>query len=308
MFSKQCIQVLACAVAGLLASPESARAVWSLPNDCGCDQPSPTSWTQPCTEPSASTWFWMRPAPPYNSSWARVPVTNYRPQVVNDPLSGVSMTALQPCNTFEYQPQRTAGCSLWQGLVDWWRCSCLGDRSVPTYATTCTPTSEWSASSSAPAPTPYYVPANSVPANSTTPNNGRLVPVPSNVTPTLPAPADRRPELSPIPARSSGGNSALRVVPLDTEIFVRTLDDADIFLELTPPLIAPGTHDADLDSHETLQSEPELLETPPSDSKPAASKQVLELLPVSWSQRTVSEAQKLPIDEVWDDTGWHSEQ
>lgn len=316
MFSKLCLKCVVCAVAALLANPGVARAyTWSSPRDegdCGCSEPAaPMNWTQPLTGSPIGHPFGMRPAPPYNTTWARVPVTNYRTQVVNDPLSGVSTTASQPCNTYEMQMRRTAGCSLWQSFVNWWQCQCccLRGRSMPAYETMCDSTSEWSTSAAPqPAASPYYVPSNSIPQNNAPTSNGRLVPVPSSASPTSPAPADRRPELSPIPPRSGGENSASRVVPLDTEVFVRTLDTSEILLELTPPLVAPGVYDVDAELNDEHREVIELPE-PTSAEQPAAIRsKALELLPVSWSTPSASEAGKLPTNEVWDDTGWRSEQ
>lgn len=122
-----------------------------------------------------------------------------------------------------------------------------------------------------------------------------------------PAPADGRPQLDPIPQRSGGGGSASRVLPPDTEVFVRTLDSADALLELTPPLVAPGLPGARTDINDDFRDAPELLEVNPVPAESADAKS-LALLPVSWSIPAPSYDRKLPTNKVWDDTGWRSEQ
>ncbi|MBI2480424.1 MAG: hypothetical protein HYV60_17855 [Planctomycetia bacterium] len=307
MSRKQCIRWLVCAGAVLLANANAARAdTWSSPNDCGCgNQFSPTSRIEPFAGPS----FSMRQVPPYNTSWARVPVTNYRPQVVNDPDSGVSFTSLQPCNTYEWQMRRTAGCSLWQDLVDWWRSCCLCGCSRPApSAATCSTPSDWVVSSPTPAASPYYTPTNNVPSSGTSSSNGRLVPVASSVIPTSPVPADQRPRLDPPSQRPGGGDSALRVLPLETEVLVRTLVSPDGQLELTAPLVAPVSPDADTDSNDDLQHVPALLDIDSGLQAASTPEKSQELHPISWSLPAPAHNHKLPTNEVWDDTGWRSEQ
>ncbi|HUG68233.1 MAG TPA: hypothetical protein VMM76_10805 [Pirellulaceae bacterium] len=131
--------------------------------------------------------------------------------------------------------------------------------------------------------------------------------MPSNAVPISPAPADRRPQLDPIPQRSGGGGSASRVLPPDTEVFVRTLEGSDALLELTPPLLAPGLPGARTDINDDFQDAPELLEVNPVPAESAGAKS-LALLPVSWSIPAPSYDRKLPTNKVWDDTGWRSEQ
>lgn len=125
MLPPQCSKWIAFGVMLSLAHVETASAdAWTTSGDCGCGSPN---------VPIGSQAFWMRPTPVYNSSWSRVPVTNYRPQVVSDPITGVGFTSIQPCNTYEWQPRRTPGSSFCQCLVNWWRshCGCCCRRQSP---------------------------------------------------------------------------------------------------------------------------------------------------------------------------------
>ncbi len=279
------VPVLA-AAAPLLAASAARGDVWGLPADCGCNNETPAcGWAMPRFEICLPRPCWTRPTPSYHSSWARVPVTKYQPQAVNDPLSGASVAALQPCNTYEWQLRRTPGCPLWQNFVDWWRSNCcLLHTPSMSPATTCTPTSQLAVTSPESTDAPYYAPST----------NGRLVPVPSSATPTSPVPADRRPQLDPVSPRPINEGSASRLLPPDTEVFVQTLDDSDTSLEFGPPLVAPLSQSADAyvaDDQVTSDDETSL-----------------ELIPVGLSIATQSYESKLPTDEVWDDTGWQSEQ
>ena len=289
----RCLAALAFAAATLQVDVDTARANgWSWSSDCRCSDPLPAV-------AGAGGWGTPRSAPPYNSSWKRVPVTNYRRLVMNDPLAGVRVTSLQPCNTSEWQMQRTAGCSFWQSIASWWKSHCCYASAplMPPATTTCTPTSEWTLISAEPAASPYYSPST----------KGRLVPVPSAVSPSSPVPADRRPQLNPLPLRSNDEGSAARLLSPSTEVFVRTLDGADTSLELVPPRVAPGSRNADADASDDLQHVPQLLDGHPDDRVAAMRETSLELLPVSWSMPTPRDDRKLPTNEVWDDTGWQSE-
>ena len=170
MYPKQSakwLAVLALAVTTLLMSGDATRAdAWSRSNDCGCNDGAPAaSWSVPQPNAFESRPFWMRPTPSYTSSRKQIPVTHYQPRVTNDPLSGIAVTSLQPCNTYESQVRRKLSCSLWQRIVNWWHCQCcLGLPSSMPARTTCTPTSEWVVSAPEPAASPYYAPAT----------NGRL--------------------------------------------------------------------------------------------------------------------------------------
>lgn len=291
MFPKLHVRWLVLLLLGGAAHLFSAQAahgdVWSLPPACECNNETPFSgWAMPSLEICLPRPCWTRPTPSYQSSWARVPVTNYRPQAVNDPYSGVSGTALQPCDTYEWQMRRTPGCALWHSFADWWRSNCclLHRPSVPPAPTTCTPTSQWAVTSPESTESPYYAPAT----------NGRLVPVPSSAAPTSPVPADRRPQLDPVPPRAIREGSASRLFPPDTEVFVQTLDDSDTMLEFGPPLVAPLSQVADASVAD--------------DQATSGDETSLELIPVSLSIATPSYESKLPTDEVWDDTGWRTEQ
>ena len=312
MVPKQCLKWSLCAIALTLFDAGVAQAeVWTSASDCGCNsQSSPMSWTQPLASSPVGQSHWITPAPPYNSSWARVPVTNYRPQVVIDPTTGVNVTTIQPCNTCEWQPRRTPGCSLWQSLVNWFRCNCFCTRrpSMCSSATNCPPGSEWVVSTSEPTGTPYYAPSTSVPSTSAPSTNGRLVPVPSGASPATIVPADRRPQLDPLPSQSGGQNSASRMTPQKAEIFVRTLDDSESFLELTPPLVAPRHQASEPDASDGMQHVPELLDVDINAKTALGHESTLDLVPVSWASPAPSAVRKLPTDEVWDDTGWRSEQ
>lgn len=298
MFRTRSLKWIVCTIAMLLATAGVANAdTWSSTSDCGCSGPS---------APPAGQAFWMRPTPPYNTSWARVPVTNYRPQVVNDPMTGVSYTTTQPCNTYEMQMRRTPGCSLWQSIVNWWRsrCGCLCRRPASYSSAYCPPTNEWVVSSPETTSTPYYSPSTT-----TTPStNGRLVPVPTNPPPTTAVPADRRPQLTPPPVRSNAEGSASRLISPDRAVFVHTLDAADDSLQLTPPLLTSGDSDEAIDQDDGLKRVPELIDALPGDHSASIIDPSLGLVPVSWTTPSTPEDSQLPTDVVWDDTGWRSEQ
>lgn len=42
----------------------------------------------------------------YRSTWARVPVTSYRPVATTDPMTGCPVTCMKPCTTFTWQARR----------------------------------------------------------------------------------------------------------------------------------------------------------------------------------------------------------
>ncbi|MBC8351089.1 MAG: hypothetical protein H8E66_03830 [Planctomycetes bacterium] len=245
----------------------------------------------------------MRPTPPYNSSWARVPVTNYRPQIMNDPLSGNNFTSIQPCKTYEWQMRRTAGCSLWHRFVSWWqsRCTCFGRTAASLAVAQCDRTGEWIVDNSTPTDMPYYSPSSNAPST-----NGRLVPVPSGVSPSSPTPADSAPQLDPRDIRSGGEGADAWLSPPDTEVFVRTIDRSDTSLELVPPLVTPAAIDPNTDGSEELPDVPPLLDQRSDAKMASAAMSSRELLPVSWSTPNQSQDTKIPTDEVWDDTGWQS--
>ncbi|MDA1051321.1 MAG: hypothetical protein O3C40_12695 [Planctomycetota bacterium] len=296
MFPKHGVRwlaTLALAATTLLIDADTARAdAWSWLNGCSCsNQPPATGWVEAQPVSCLTRPFWMRPTPPYNSSWARVPVTNYRPLIANDPLSGVSVTSLQPCHTYEWQMRRTAGCSLWQDLVDWWRSRhcCIGAPLPSPAISACTPASEWVVGSAEPEASPYYAPST----------NSRVVPVPPNLSPSPPAPADRRPQLDPVQPRTSGDGSASRLSPLDTEIFVRTFVDSDTSLELVPPQVNSGVPDTNADISDDLEHVPRPLDAKPDETTASLREASPELIPVGWS---------IPTNDIWDDTGWRSEQ
>lgn len=280
---------LALSAAAQLFAVQAARGdVWSLPSDCDCNYETPSlGWSMPSFDICLPSPCWTRPTRSYQSSWARVPVTKYQPQAVNDPMSGVAMTSLQPCNTYEWQARRTPGCALWRDFVNWWQSHCclLHRPSLPPTTTNCTPSSQWVVTSAESEASPYYTPS--------TPANGRLVPVPSNVSPASPVPADRRPELNPPPQQPAREGSASRLFPPGTEVFVHALDDSDTSLELGPPLVAPN-------------SQP--VNTEVADDREPSSGESFELIPVGLLIAVPSYETKLPTDEVWDDTGWKSEQ
>ncbi len=46
------------------------------------------------------------PTAAYDSQWARIPVTYYRPVTAFDPRYGTTVTSLQPCTSYQYQAQR----------------------------------------------------------------------------------------------------------------------------------------------------------------------------------------------------------
>jgi hypothetical protein len=47
------------------------------------------------------------PTAAYDTTWARTPVTYYRPVTAFDPRYGTTVTSLQPCTSYQYQAQRS---------------------------------------------------------------------------------------------------------------------------------------------------------------------------------------------------------
>jgi hypothetical protein len=83
-------------------------------------------------------------------------------------------------------------------------------------------------------------------------------------------------------------------LPADTEFFVRALDNSESSLEFGPPLVAPLSPSAN----------PDVADDPVT----AKDETSLELIPIGLSIPTPSHESTLPTNEVWDDTGWQSEQ
>ncbi|MCA9121958.1 MAG: hypothetical protein KDB11_17330 [Planctomycetales bacterium] len=137
--------------------------------------------------------------------------------------------------------------------------------------------------------------------------NGRLVPVPTSPPPTTQVPADIRPQLSPPPVGRSTEGSASR---LDSEraVFVHKIEGDDELLELTPPQITPGYRDDGFQETDSFRHVPDLIDVIPGEHSASNVETSSTLVPVSWNTPTVCKERRLPIDIVWDDTGWKSEQ
>ncbi len=312
MLSVQWIATFVLAVAALSVGDASVQAqAWNTSVGCGCSE---SSWDGTLTSSGMARPFWMRPTPHYASSWARVPVTNYRPFVVNDPLDGGSVTSLQPCNTYEWQMRRSPGCSLWHRFVTWWQThSCFCGRPASYATAPCGPTSEWNVTStsiSSPSTTaqPYYAPSPNGRATNGPATNGRVVPVPSDASPGTPNPADRRPELDPDQIQSGGQGSASRLSqPRAKEVFVRSMDGSETLLEVGPPLVAPRRSSSASETRNGLPDVPPLIDQKSDDRTASSAEEAGRLLPVSWSTPTAPRTRQIPIDRVWDDTGWKSD-
>lgn len=284
-------------------------AAWA--DGCGCNSrvvgsPVMGSPYVSSSLPAAHS-IWTRPTPVYASSWAKVPVTSYRPQVINDPLSGVGVTSLQPCKTFEWQLRRTPTCSLWQRFVDWWRSNCSLTRAQSTVCApatypavgNCSPSNGWIVSSGEPSASPYYTPST------TRSSDGRLVPAPAGLSPSPPVPADRRPELDPDRLQNNGSGSASRLLRPQSEVFVRTLDRSDASPALVPPLVDPNTTDATAAETRGIKRVPQLLDGADRNRSASSAAAPGMLRPVSWMRP--NPIRSIPTDVVWDDTGWKSE-
>ncbi len=82
-----------------------------------CDVPCP-----PLVMPEARPSLWQRlfgcsqsSQASYRTNWVQVPVTSYRPAIATDPLTGGTVTVMQPCTTYTWQPDRQR-CSLFDRL------------------------------------------------------------------------------------------------------------------------------------------------------------------------------------------------
>ncbi|MEO8498723.1 MAG: hypothetical protein ABI614_26980, partial [Planctomycetota bacterium] len=129
---------------------------------------------------------------------------------------------------------------------------------------------------------------------------GRLVPVPSSVSPPSPVPADRRPQLDPTPQRTSREGSASRPQRTDAEVFVATLVDVEETLELTPPLVGTDSYSphADVADDRATMADEISYELLPMKTP----------IPVASFESELPTNSGIPTDEVWDDSGWRSEQ
>jgi hypothetical protein len=311
-------QVIVFAIASILlfSGINTVQAdAWRWINGLGCNEPAcgdsfASFATQ--TTPSSMRPFTMRPAPPYNSSWKKIPVTKYQAQSVSDPLSGTSVMSLQPCNTYEWQMKRTAGNSCWQSFVCWWkRHFCCSAATQPPPCATCVPSSSRIVSTTSPtniAPTttlPYYTP---------TPK-ARLVPVPSGASPPTAVPADHPPRLGPRPTLPNLETSASRLLtptlndaPVH-ETFVHTTDSAEPTLELIAPQLSPSPQSSKGDDLDRVPQVPQLLDTNIDDHTAAIGNSHGQLVPVAWSETAASQHNITPpATNIWDDTGWQSDQ
>lgn len=307
------VAVLLCVGLQTLAATAQGDS-WSGPTSCNCNRSDLSAVTGSSAYPAKV--FWQRPTTVYKTSEVRVPVTNYRPVVATDPYTQTSVSTLQPCNTYEVQQRRTATCSLWQRIVNWWRshrcqwCRRPAATCTPVCETTCGQASEWVISSPASSSTPYYVPSSSNLPSS----NGRLVPVPnssippatsspSRVTPS-PVPADRRPQLDPNSSPANRGGEAKSSKDIG-EVFVRTLESQDSMVELVPPQISTDSGN-DAPAKQQIRSIPQLL--PESNIKSAAMDGTpTKLVSISWNVPATRVRREIPTDIVWDDSGWQSE-
>ncbi len=301
--SRSIVFVCTCAALQSLAAPASAQT-WSSSSSCGCNAPSVTSTMPGSMYPTNA--FWQRPTPVYASSWAQVPVTNYRPVVATDPFSGVGVSTIQPCNTYERQLRRTPQCSLWQRIVEWWRNHrCRRCRPTPQPCPpTCGTTSGWTLSSTTTpttSSTPYYVPAT----------ENALVPIPNGaaaparISPS-PVPADRRPQLDPNNAGINRGGEAF-VSPTTDEIFVSTVESQEAAVELVAPQLTPSVHEAPAPTADQSRQVPALLSEPNLKTAETGSSQS-QLVPISWNMPAKPLPRTIPTDRVWDDSGWKGAQ
>lgn len=175
----------------------------------------------------------------YRTTWSRVPVTQYRPVVSTDPITGCPVTVMQPCTTYTWQPQRRR-CGFFGrlfGLCDPGPAATVCPPVCPQVCppdpcmSACVMTSDccgggWSApvaSSGTPTPAaPYYEPGSAMPsagsaglppAGAATPQLSPDTMPQSGVMPPQgavrsPEPADLRPSL--VPGAPGSGSSAPR--------------------------------------------------------------------------------------------------
>lgn len=152
----------------------------------------------------------------YRTTWKRVPVTQYRPEVSTDPITGQRVTVMKPCTTQAWQPVRRR-CGFFERLFG------LCDPAPAAATTVCAPAVTMSESVVPAPPFGTSQPGGSVPVPGTpapyyVPDSAPFTSPPASDTPTLTpggspsegsgqSPADRRPSLEPgeVP---SGGSSA----------------------------------------------------------------------------------------------------
>jgi hypothetical protein len=204
------------------APPTPPTCGTALPAMTFAPQPAPSSWWSQLCAPLAVNCI---PDVRYQTSWIRVPTTNYRPVNILDPLTGCATSTVQPCTTYSWQVRRVPTSSCFRpanaavATVNYWADPCA----VPSYPAVTIPGAVVSngcggCSTPTAVPAPYYTPGPAVPSAPATilpsvppsPTIPLQPSFPATSQPTLqpgfpagPTPADRAPSLltpSPSPA------------------------------------------------------------------------------------------------------------
>ncbi|MBP89041.1 MAG: hypothetical protein CMJ64_20390 [Planctomycetaceae bacterium] len=217
-------------------------------------------------------------SPSYHSKWKRVPVTMYGSAVVQNPLTGVTMATLVPCNTFEWQVHRAKNLSLQHRPIYWQSYNSPYQQPTPTCFRT---KLDLQRGGSLPVDAssevaPYYERGNT-----------RLVPAPS-ATPRSLQPADQQPQLRPDNLRTPRATSTNR---------------QSTTWRIDPPAVQslrglPGRKPS-------MQGVPQLLA--PQNLRSAATElESRGVVPINWPTSLPGSGATTKSRDVWDDSGWKS--
>lgn len=274
----------------------------------------------------------------YRTTWARVPVTTYRPVTSSDPCTGCQVTCMKPCTSYTWQARRvpyttfrpvysvinvakpctttcnscpTAAPTVVRSPVTSSGCSGCGNPSYsytqPSYATPSYTTPSYATPTNQTVQPYYGTPATTAPAT-----------VPVNPTPATATPADQAPILDPggIQSGLQGSNTpSFKLTPNDVKPASRNQTPA-----FGRPMTAPQENDvvvpvpdpdADQQGIRPIEPAPQLLD--PRDktaSSPVRRPWTYSPIKVSRNLDTPPAITAPRINaqpsEQWDSSGWHS--
>jgi hypothetical protein len=228
------------------------------------------------------------PTTAYRTSWARTPVTVYRPVTTTDPYTSCQMVTYQPCATYQWQAQRVPFTTYRpvQRTV-----------AVAVPGTPWTPVIAGSNCSTCPTttvPQQMLVPAQAPP---TLAPGIQLVPVPNNpnqVTPSRNDPADQVPSLNPDQTSDASPTWNRPRVRIDRSHAAEGFPSASEAMELRP---IPN-----LESDPNYEAPPLL---PPGDRQTAlAIRLVSAHSQIEWAAQNEQSPARVKEMTYWDDGEW----
>lgn len=257
-----------------------------------------------------------QPEPYYRTTWAQMPVTNYRPVITNNPAVGYPVTTYQPCQTSIWQARRLPSYGVF----------------YPTTAAFAPVANSGCSSCGASTSAPYYAPgAPATTFGPTTIAPGTSLPrtiIPGSSSPAAggaAVPADTQPSLSPTGLPGAAPPTIRNFTPLDSvtppldppgglqlnsPAAVQKKTAPDSRLRFVPDPEAPA-------SPEDTNRAPRLL-TPREKTAATSLRQNWASTPIPWSEpsaiRAASAEIAIPVkpksppatEEKWDDSGWRS--